>query len=202
MGWLIAAGVLALLAVMPLGVRARYDAGGFVLKLVAGPVRIPLYPRDRKKPEKKEKKKQPVKAASSAQTASQKPQSGGDIRQFRGIISEALRFLSAFRRKLVVRKLEMKLTLAGDDPCDLACNYGRAWASLGNLMPQLERVFHIKKRNLEVACDFCGERTVIYAYLDVVISLGHLVSLGVVYGIRFLREFLKLRNLRKGGSNI
>ncbi len=48
MGWLIALGIAAVLAVLPLGVRIRYDAEGLLLKLVAGPVKITLIPRPKK----------------------------------------------------------------------------------------------------------------------------------------------------------
>ena len=44
MGWLIALAVVALLAVAPLGVRARYDADGAAAHLYLGPFRVPLYP--------------------------------------------------------------------------------------------------------------------------------------------------------------
>lgn len=60
------------------------------------------------------------------------------------MVKVALNFLGDFRRKLRVNRLELKLILAGGDPCDLAVNYGRAWTAVGNLMPQLERLFVIK----------------------------------------------------------
>ena len=204
MGWLIAAGVLTLLAVMPVGAAVRYDAGGLVVKLVIGPVKITLFPAKKNKPKKEKpaKKKQPPKENKTGKPAEKKKKKGGSLSQFQGIIREAIAFLGAFRRRLLVRNLQMELTLAGGDPCDLAVNYGRAWAALGNLMPQLERFLRIKKRNLEVACDFCAEQTVITAYLDIVISVGRLLAIVVLYGMRILREYLKLKNLSKGGKTV
>ena len=35
MGWLIALGVLVLLALLPLGISARYDASGALVRLIA-----------------------------------------------------------------------------------------------------------------------------------------------------------------------
>ena len=112
----------------------------------------------------------------------------------------ALEFLGKFRRKLRVNRLELKLVMASDDPCDLAVNYGKAWVALGNLMPQLERLFVIKKRNLEVECDFTAEKTLIFARLDLTITIGRILSLGVVYGIRIIRQYLKIMKTRKGGA--
>ena len=119
---------------------------------------------------------------------------------FLPLVRTALDFLGAFRRKLRVNRLEMKIIMTGGDPCDLAVNYGRAWAALGNLVPLLERCFVIKKRDLEVECDFVAEETLIYARLDLTITLGRILLLAVRYGIRALREFLKIMKLRKGGA--
>ena len=99
-----------------------------------------------------------------------------------------------------MNRWELKLILAGGDPCDLAVNYGRAWAAVGNLMPQLERLFVIKKRDVEVECDFTASKILVIARLDLTITLGRLLGLAIVYGIRALREFLKLQKKRKGGA--
>ena len=72
------------------------------------------------------------------------------VTDFLPLVKVVLQFLDGFRRKLRVNVLELKVVLAADDPCDLAVNYGRAWAAVGNLMPSLERVFVIQKRNIEV----------------------------------------------------
>ena len=96
----------------------------------------------------------------------------------------------------------MKLIMAADDPCDLAVNYGKAWAAVGNLMPQLERLFVIKKRNVEVECDFTADKTLIFAKLDLTITLGRLLALAMVHGIRILRQFLTIMKTRKGGAKL
>ena len=93
----------------------------------------------------------------------------------------------------------MRLILAGDDPCDLAVNYGRIWAAVGNLMPQLERLFVIKKRDIQVECDFTASETCVVAHLDITITLGRLLALALVYGVRVLIEFRSMK--RKGGGD-
>ena len=110
-----------------------------------------------------------------------------------------LKFLGDFRRKLRVDNLCLRLILAGDDPCDLAVNYGRVWAAASNLMPQLERLFVIKKRDIQVECDFTAEEISVIAHVDITITLGRLLTLAVVYGIRVLFEFLSMK--RKGGGD-
>lgn len=212
MGWLIALGILTALAILPLGVSAQYDSGGALVRLILGPVKLILYPRlhsppkkEKKPKEKKQEEKTSEKETQEASTpvkkkeASGDPQ-GGDWKDFLPLFRVAMDFLGNFRRKLRVRDLEMKLILAGDDPCDLAVNYGRAWAALGNLMPKLERFLVIRKRNLEVECDFTSEKTLVFVRLELTITLGRLLGLAVVYGIRGLREYLKISKKRKGGA--
>ena len=200
MGWLIAVGVLTLLAILPVGVSAFYDADGPRAFVLVGPVRIPVFPtRKEKKTEKPKQAKKQTAAKAPAKKTEQK-KSGGSIHDFLPIVDLILDFLSAFGRKLRVNYLMLELVLAGSDPSDLAVNYGRGWALLGNLMPLLENAFVIKQRNLEVECDFLSEKTTVIARLDLSITVGRIVSLLCVRGVPILRELLKLMKLRKGGA--
>jgi hypothetical protein len=110
----------------------------------------------------------------------------------------AKKLLVVFFRKLRIRKLELKLILAGDDPCDLAVNYGKTWAATGSLIPMLEELFVIRKRDVDVSCDFTAEETKVYAAADITILTGRLLGLAVRYGYQALREYLKILNKRKG----
>ena len=71
---------------------------------------------------------------------------------------------------------------------------------MGNLMPRLERVFVIKKRDIEVECDFEESSTKVIARLDLTITLGRLLAAVFVFAFRALVEFLKIKNKRKGGA--
>ena len=201
MGWLIGLGIVVLLAVLPLGVRIRYDCDGIAVTVLAGPVRILVFPRPKKEKKKKEKPKpEKKKTAPSEKEPPKKEKAGGSLTDFLPLVKLALELLNCFRRKLRVDNLRLKLVLAGDDPCDLAVNYGRAWAALGNLLPRLERVLVIRKRDLNVECDFTADSTVVTAGLDITITLGRLIALAVVYGLRGLKEFLSISKKRKGGA--
>ena len=48
MGWLVTAGILVLLAVLPLGVHIRYNSEGLLAKVIAGPVKITVFPLPKK----------------------------------------------------------------------------------------------------------------------------------------------------------
>jgi len=51
-----------------------------------------------------------------------------------------------------------------------------------------------------VECDFTAEKTLIDAHLELTITLGRLMHLGLRHGIRVLREYSKIVKLRKGGA--
>lgn len=216
MGWLIAFGILFLLAILPLGASVKYNADGPLIRIIGGPIRLTVFPRKKKdkkenKP-KKEKKKNKEEDAPSEEEKSKKKtvageeapeeeKKGGSVLDFLPLVQVGINFLGDFRRKLRVNRLDLKLIMAGDDPCDLATNYGRIWEAIGNLFPLLERAFVIKKRDIEVECDFEASETVISARLDITITLGRIISLAVRYAVRALIEFIKIKNKRKGGAS-
>jgi hypothetical protein len=201
MGWLIALAVLCGLAVLPIGFRAVYRESQSGVWLLIGPFKLRVYPGKPKKKEPKAPSPKP-KAKKAGATGIPDSKKGGNYKDFLPVIRMIIAFLEHFRRKLRVNDLELKLVLAGGDPCDLAVNYGKAWAALGNLMPQLERLVVIKKRNLEVECDFASDATVIYAKADVTITVARTLYLLSWHGVRILYHLLKLRKSRKGGAKL
>ncbi len=194
MGWLIALVVLTGLALMPLGVKAIYSDKGLGIWILAGPLPIRVYP------DSGDKKIQKEKAKSKPQAASGAGKKGGSLKEFLPMLRTAVAFLGDLCRKLRVRRLDMLLVMGGDDPCDLAVAYGRAWAAAGNILPQLEQIFVIKKRDVKVACDFTSDNTRIYLRLDLTITLFRLLHLIIKYGLRAFKEYKQMKNQRKGGA--
>ena len=208
MGSWITLGILFLLAILPLGVRVIYDEDGPLVKVVLGPVKITVFPRPKKqKKPKKKKEKEPRKTEEAnlpkppQPPAAKKPKKkGGSLKDFLPFVKLAFDFLGDFRRKLRMKELYLRLIMASEDPCDLAVNYGKTWTVVGNLLPALERWFVIKKRDVEVECDFTASETKVIARLEITMTLGRLLSLAAVYGIRGLKEFMVFRKIRKGGA--
>ena len=211
MGWLIAFAIIFLLAILPLGASVKYNSEGPLVRVIAGPIRFTVFPTKKKekkvKKEKKSKEKKPKKEKAKKETPKskdkpkeKKKESGGSILDFLPLVQVGLDFLNNFRWKLRLNRLELKLIMAADDPADLGLNYGKAWAAVGNLVPMLERSFVIKKKDIEVECDFTTSETLVIARLDITITLGRLIALVVVTGIRGLREFMKIMKKRKGGA--
>lgn len=201
MVWLIILAILLLLAILPLGITARYASAGFSLKIMAGPFRFALYPRKKKDPAKTKEKKVAKKDKKRERSdKEQDTQTGGSLKEFLPLIKLLPGFLNRLRKKIRVKRLELKVTLAGEDPCDLALNYGRANAALGNLLPRLEHYFVIKKRDLDVQCDFTASETLLLARADITITLGRLLGLLIRYGVKAIIELVKMKNQRKGGA--
>ena len=67
MGWLVTLGILVLLGLIPLGVSVIYDEDGVLARIIAGPLKIKVYPLPHK--EKKPKKEKPKKEKSPRRIA-------------------------------------------------------------------------------------------------------------------------------------
>lgn len=193
----ILAALLLLLLVTPLGVRFEYASSGPVVDLRLGPMRIRLYPAEKKT--KKESKKRKAKADNFEKVKGTKQ--GGSIKKFLPLAEDILKFLNVFRGKLRVNYLNAKVTLGGGDPADLAFNYGRVWSAVGNLMPRLEQFLRIRKRDVQINCDFTADTTDIYVDLLLTITVGRLLGVSVAHGVRILKKFIQIINDNKGGVN-
>lgn len=211
MGWLIAMGILLAIGIIPVGLRVRYNDAGMRLWVLAGPVRINLYPRPQKeKKEKQEKAPKKEKKPTTGKKASEQkkakadpaaaPEKGGRLTDFLPLAQMALEFLGDFRRKLRLDNLYFRLILAGEDPYQVAVSYGRCWAAVGNLLPQLDRLLVIQKRDIEVECDFTASETLVIFHLDLTITIGRLLTTAGKFSVRVLKEYLKIRKKRKGGA--
>ena len=82
----------------------------------------------------------------------------------------------------------------------MAVAYGRTWAALGSLMPVLERFFNIRKRTVDVQCDFSGEDILLETQAELTLRIYQLVQMTAVYGYLVIKEFLQMKKKRKGGT--
>ncbi len=213
MGWYITGAILILLAILPLGASVLYDEQGPVVRIIAGPLKIQVFPL-KKKPKKEtkpEKSEKPKKAKASRGETEPKPRAskpvntvprGGSWTDFLPLVQVALDLLNDLRLKLRIDHLKLHMTMAADDPCDLAINYGRMNAAMAGLLAQLERFLVIRKRDVHIDCDFTADSTVILARLDLTITLGRILYIAVRYGIRALTIFLNIKKQQEGGADL
>lgn len=128
----------------------------------------------------------------------EKEPDGGSLLDFLPLVELALKFVGEFFHKtLHIDVLYVKMTMAGGDPADLAINYGNTWAALGNLWPYIDRMFTIKKRDIQIQCDFESSESLVNARVDITITLARLLGLVFGYAFRILVKFLKIMWDRK-----
>lgn len=220
MGWWIALGILVGILILPLGVSIFYDAAGVRVRVIAGFIRFTVFPMKKKeKKPKKEKVPEPPKEEAKRETPAEIPKTtekatntqpakkkttskqempGGSLLDFLPLAKLALKMVGElFGKTLHIDALYLKVTMAGDDPCDLAMNYGKAWAALGNLWPKIDDLLTIKKRDIQLQCDFEGSETLVNARVDLTITLGRVLGLLIGYGARMAWGFLKILDKRK-----
>lgn len=131
-----------------------------------------------------------------------KTKQGGSLTDFLPFVKLALNLGGdVLFRLLTFDRVYVRVVLCSGDKGALAVNYGKTWAALGNLLPLLDQRFRIKKRDIQVGCDFAGDQTRIAAAADIRVRLGGLLALAANYGVRGLIEFIKFKRKRKGGAN-
>ena len=196
MWWIFLAMVflLLLICLMPVGLIVKYDTSGFKLLVKVAFLRFSLL-KDRKKKRNNQEESETV-----SQKENKSNEKGGNLSDFLPIARSVIDLLSELRRRIVVRNFQLKLTLAGSDPCDLSVNYGRTWAALGALQPQLNRFLRIRKQKVDVQCDYLAEHTTVFCYVDISISVIRLLLLIATHGTKVLDEYNNLKNKRKGGT--
>lgn len=195
MGWLMIPLCLLLFLLLPLKLYVRYQGSARVW-LRFGPVTVNLYPSDRPVRNKKGNRK----SNSFESHEEVKKQKKTDGESLLDIFKLVLAFLDDFRTKLRVDHLQLRVVLADEDPYDLSVNYGRSWMLLGSLYPQLERFFIIKKRNVEIQCDYTADKTVVDASVDLSITVGRILTLGAYHGFKLLRKYLTITKKSKDGA--
>ena len=179
MWWIIPVAIVLLivgLAFLPVGLRVIYDKDGLTAKLLVGfiPYKLNLTEINEKSLERRQKTRRKME-----ENPEYKPpiiHMDGTLREFIPLLDLYLQLLFNPKYKLRIKLLELKLTMANDDPFDLAMNYGKALAILNGLLPQLERIFNIKKKKLDVACDFLAEETMLYARADLLLPLSKVIA--------------------------
>lgn len=171
--------ILTLLLLMPVGVRVRYAQEEFKLWYVIGPVHILHKPKEDK--EKAKEKSEPFSIHKALGRG--EPETSTAFGKFWSELKLVFSIFGYLRPRIRIRCLELKVNFAGGSPITMAMAYGGAWAAIGGFLPMLEEAFVLKKRNLDVNCDFSGESTTLEASLDLSIVLGRLVLCLMRYGL-------------------
>lgn len=198
MGLVILGGICAVLAglyFLPVGLTLRYDSDGLMLRYLLG--WIPVMPKPllgEVQPATKGKR-------SAAGPKKKKAKGGGPITSFLHQLEDTFRLWLLLRDRLWVRQLRVELVMAGEDPCDLALGYVGASAAVDALLVQLERFFDIRKKKINISCDFDATQTTLLLRADAVICLGHLLRLLLRREMQNAQKMTHQTNSDKGGAS-
>lgn len=163
--------LLLLVLLLPVGVRVRYNQEGLKLWYVIGPVRLLHKAKEGKKRSKEKSDGFNIRKM----LGQSEPETDSVLGRFRSDLQLIFALFGYLRPKIRIQYLELKLNLAGGSPATLAMAYGGAWAAIGSFLPMLEEAFVLKKRDLDVTCDFSDETTTLDAKLNITIGLGRLL---------------------------
>ena len=158
--------VLLLLALLRGGAHVEFSDEGLIIQASIGFFKLQLYPA-RSKDADKDKRKKPKKKKKKNDTDKEKPGLASD---FSIIFKAVKKVCSRFRRRLLIKKLVIYYTAASDDAYKTAMSFGTASVVFDSIIPPLERLFRIKKRDIREFVDFMDTKPRIY--FKIVISLA------------------------------
>ncbi|MCL2401329.1 MAG: DUF2953 domain-containing protein [Oscillospiraceae bacterium] len=158
--------VLILISLLRIGVSAEYGGDGFFVTASVGLIKIKILPR-KEKPRKAKKIKKPKKPKKPKQPKMEKP---GGLKAFLDMLPGIKSALGRLRRRLLIKKLTIHYTAAGEDPVKTAMTFGAANAVFGVIVPVLENNFRIKHRDFRAQADFNATQQLIY--VNAAISLA------------------------------
>ena len=174
---------LALLSLIRVGVWAEYAQKAFTLRLLAGPVKITLFPRPAKQPKPARAKK----AKASKEKKKKPPKTAGEILDLvKQLLPAALDAAGRLRRKIRIDRFDLDVTVASADPARAAVNYGRFNGAIGMFWPLVEQNFKVKQWRIRTNVDFTTEHPTVYLRAAATLTIGQILALGVRTALRVL----------------
>jgi len=168
--------VIILIALLRVGVSVEYSGDGVSVKARMGPIRVRVFPAREVSPEiaaeraAKKAIKKVAKKEAKKKRKREAPKKPGTAKQFLEMLPSVKTVLSRLRRRLLIKKLTIHYTAAGDDPYNTAMLFGAANVVFETVVPMLEKSFRIRRRDLRADVNFELDAPVIYA--KAVISLA------------------------------
>lgn len=181
--WIVLLVVLLLLAGLSLvrvGGEVAYGKAGLSVRILAGPLRIRLYPFPKRRGRRAGKRRKASPPAPKPAETDKKPVRD-TLRQLRAVLPVVARAAGALRRKIRIDRLSLSLTAAAPDPALAAMAYGGAWGLVGMLLPILEQGFDVRERDVRVTVDYqrSTPRAEVQAAATMTVGQGALFALKV-----------------------
>jgi len=192
--------ILILIALLRFGVSVEYSENGLIVTAQVGPLPLQVLPREEKpvsakkeakrkaKKEEKARKKAEEKARKKAEKKAGKKDKKKTDEKKPGALETVLELLPAvkttlgrLRRRLLIKRLVIHYTIAGEDPFKVAQTYGAANAAIGAITAVLENSFRIKRRDFRAVPDFFSAQQGIY--INAAISMAVWEAVYIVFAL-------------------
>ena len=187
--------VFWLISLIRVGGRVRYGEAGLFAFVLAGPLKIQLFPakpkeeKPKKKKPKKEKKPKKKEPKKEKKPKGKKPKTEGRpgtlsrLMQLLPVVGQAC---GALKRKIRIDDLDLDLIWGGGDPAAIALGYGQANAALGMLWPIFDNNFKVKRYSFQIGMDYGRTQPAVELEAAVTFTIGQILALGVHYGVKAL----------------
>ena len=191
---------LAVLLLIPVGVRVVYDEELYVWLRVAGiPIRM-IPGKDKKKKAKKEKTQESTEEPLPEPSDSEQKKDGflekiKTVRQNAELIRQLLgSFVRLSRKRIRIKKLGVSITYGSTDAASTAISVGAIWASLYGFLPALDRLFAVRTHRFSVKPSY--QEPTFFAKAEGILESRpvHIMFIGLILGIRY---FKYKRNIKK-----
>lgn len=135
-------GLLALVFLFPIFVRAHYEGDEIECYAWVGPFKVNVLADAEKKEQKRQKREQWRKDKSTLEWIKRR------VKDYLDDLKQILELLPILRRVLIVDKLWARIRFHEDDPADNAMSYGESWAVIGGVLGLLQGLFDIRRQDV------------------------------------------------------
>ena len=168
---------------LPVSVRFCYRDEQVVIKLQVLFFSKRLYPAKEKK-----KKKSKVKTKATASAKETKKLSLKEKAEpYMALLRSLPQPLSWLLSKVRISKLDVRLSVVGEDAAQTAITYGNTCAFVYGLLALLQNFFTVFVKKISIKPDFLGEKQQIYISGKARLRVVH----GCLFGIKFILFYLK-----------
>lgn len=98
------------------------------------------------------------------------------------ILSAVPRSLRKLLQAVTLDRIETDLRIGGEDASDTAVLYGRMQLAVQNLLANLGRWIHVKRKNIAISCDFTQDKSIWNFRCRLKIHIGTVLLAGIWFG--------------------
>lgn len=147
-----------------------------------------------KKQNKSKKDKQKPKKENKATSLLKKQGVSGLLDILKRLLSIAKGTLKNFFKYFIIHNFDVKISLGGDDPSEIATDYGSVCAVVYPVMGRLYNTLNMEDYTADVVCDFAdNSKSNAYAYLYGSIRVIFILKIAVNALFKLIKTYLKMK---------